>query len=123
MQPKVMNYQKLGGLAEGTEEHFGQMNDAALIVDLSKELVKNQCSVYFAGFGINQEFTFNMAEGASACFSKIDKMLPHQFAEIFKAGGKKNPDILSYKEVQQDIENILFLHDMCNTLALGHQVS
>ena len=47
-----------------------------------------------------------MAEGASACFSKIDEMIPHQFAEIFKAGGKKNPDILSYKEVQNDIKNI-----------------
>ena len=38
--------------------------------------------------------------------SKLDKMLPHHFAEIFKAGGKKNLDILSYKEVQNDIENI-----------------
>ena len=47
-----------------------------------------------------------MAEGASAFFSQIDEMLPHQFAEIFKAGGKKNPDIYSYEEVQNDIEHL-----------------
>ena len=82
------------------------MNDAALIVDFTDVFVKKQCSVYFAGFGVNQEVTIDLAEGASACFSKLDKMLPHHFAEIFKAGGKKNPDILSYEEVQNDIENI-----------------
>ena len=82
------------------------MTDEAMIVDFADVLIKNQCSVYFAGFGITQEVIIDMAEGASACFSKIDKMLPHQFVEIFKAGGKKNPDILSYKEVQNDIKNI-----------------
>ena len=31
---EVMNYDKLGGLVEGTEEHLGHMTDAAMIVDL-----------------------------------------------------------------------------------------
>ena len=47
-----------------------------------------------------------MAEGASAFFSQIDEMLPYQFAEIFKAGGKKNPDIYSYEEVRKDLEHL-----------------
>ena len=46
-----MNYDKLGGLAEGTEEHFEYMNDAALVVDFTDVFVKKQCSVYFTGFG------------------------------------------------------------------------
>ena len=103
---EIMNYDKLGGLAEGTEEHLGYMTDATMITDFTDDLIKNQCSVYFAGFGINHEVDNKMAEGASACFCKIDKMLPHQFAEIFKAGGKKNPDILSYEEVQNDHEKL-----------------
>ena len=82
------------------------ITDTAMITNFTNDLIKSQRSVYFAGFGINHDIYNEMAEGASACFCKIDEMLPHQFAEVFKAGGKKNPDILSYEEVQNDHENL-----------------
>ena len=101
-----MNCDKLGGLAEGTEEHFKHMTEAATIDNFTNDLIANQCSVNFAGFQINHKANMKMAESASACFSKTHKMSPHQFAETFKAGGKKNPDTLSCKEVQNDHKNL-----------------
>ena len=32
--------------------------------------------------------------------------MPHQFAQVFKAAKKKNPDILSYDEAMRDYKNL-----------------
>ena len=47
-----------------------------------------------------------MSTKTIACLTKLDKLSPHQFAQVFKAAGKTNPDILSHKEVHQDCDNI-----------------
>ena len=39
------------------------------------------------------------------CLTKLNKLTPHAFAQIFKVSNKKNPDILSYKEVMEDFAN------------------
>ena len=41
-----------------------------------------------------------------ACLAKLDKLPPHQFAQVFKAAKKTNPDILSYNEAMRDYENV-----------------
>ena len=40
------------------------------------------------------------------CFQKLDELKPHQFAQVFKAAKKKNPDILSYDEAMRDHKNL-----------------
>ena len=101
-KPKMMNCTKLGGPAEGTEEHLKHITDAAAVDDFTSDLIENQCSARVTGFGIPNKDENRSKESASACFSKTDKMAPHQFAKMSKAGGKKSPDTLSCKEVQND---------------------
>ena len=48
----------------------------------------------------------DLSTEAKACLKKLDELSPHQFEQVFKAAGKKNPGILSYKEVQRDYDNL-----------------
>ena len=40
-----------------------------------------------------------------ACLTKLSKLSPHQFAQVFKAAGM-NADILLHEEVQRDCDNL-----------------
>ena len=102
-KPEVMNYDKLGGLAERSEE---DIRDERLVDDVTIEHIANQCSVYFASYGIDCEIETELLEEVVACLTQLDEMTPNQFAQVFKAAGKKNPDILTYEEVQNDYDNI-----------------
>ena len=69
--------------------------------------IANQCCVYFASSGIDCEVEAGLSHQETiACLTKLDQLNPHQLAQVFKAAGKKNPDILTYKEVQQDYNNL-----------------
>ena len=86
-KPEIVNCNKLGGLAGCSDENF--------INNLTIEHVANHCSVHFASHGIDCEIETKLSAETIACLTKLDKLSPHQFAQVFKAAGEKNPDILS----------------------------
>ena len=73
--------------------------------DLTLQHIANQCSVYFASYGIYCEVDCALSKEAISCFQKLDELLPHQFAQVFKVAKKKNPDILSYDKAMRDYNN------------------
>ena len=81
-----------------TEEPF--------VDNLIIEHIANQCSVYFASYGINCNIQGDLSKMTVQCLQKLDKMQPHQFAQVFKAAKKSNPDIFSYDEAMRDHENL-----------------
>ena len=93
-----MHCNKPGGPAKCSEEN--------IVDNLTIEHVANHCSAHFALRGINCKIETEPSTETIACPTKLDKLSPHQFARVFKAAGKKNPDILSCKEVQQDCKNL-----------------
>ena len=93
-----MKYDKLGGLAEQSEE--------SLVDNLTIKHIANQCCAHFVSYRIDCEVEANLSQETIACLTKLDQLNPHQFAQVFKAAGKKNPDILTYEEVQQDYDNL-----------------
>ena len=70
------------------------------------EHIANCCIVHFALHGIDCEIETKLPTETVACLTKLDKLSPHQFAQVFEAAGEKNPDILSCDEVQQDCKNL-----------------
>ena len=103
-QPDILNYDKLGGnLAELPAE----LPMKELPVDnLTVEHIASQCKVYFAAYGIDCEIEAKLSPETVACLAKLDELPPHQFAQVFKAAKKKNPDILSYNKAMRDYENL-----------------
>ena len=93
-----MNCNKLGGLAKFSEE--------TIVDNLTIEHIANHCSVHFALHGIDCEIETKLSAKTITCLTKLNKLSPHQFAQVFKAAGETNPDILSCKEVHQDHDNI-----------------
>ena len=87
-----------GGLAECSEE--------TIVDDLTIEHIAKHCSVHFASHGIDCEIETEVSAETVACLTKLDELNPHQFAQVFKAAGKTNPDILSHEEVHRDCDNI-----------------
>ena len=73
--------------------------------DLTIEYIANQCSVYLVSYGIHCEVDCDLSKSAIDCFEKLDQLQPHQFAQMFKAAKKKNPDILSYNKAMHNYEN------------------
>ena len=91
-KPELMNCDKLGGgLAECSEE--------TIVDDLTIEHLAKHCSVCLASHGIDCEIETELSAEAVACLTKLDELPPHQFAQVFKAAGETNPDILSCEEV------------------------
>ena len=84
-----MNYDKSGGLAECSEEN--------IVNNLTIKHIADHCSVHFASCEIDCKIETKSSAETIACPTKLDKLSPHQFAQAFKATGKKNPDILSCK--------------------------
>ena len=74
--------------------------------DLTLQHIANQCSVYLALYGINCEVDCALSMETISCFQKLDELLPHQFAQVFKAAKNKNPDILSFDEAMRDYDNL-----------------
>lgn len=83
-----------------------EFNEEPLVDDLTIEHIANQCQAYFASYGIDGEFKDDMTSEKLACLSKLDKLNPHQFAQVFKAAKGKNPDTLSYEEAMSDYKNL-----------------
>ena len=73
-----------------------------LVDDLTIEHIAHQCSVYFASYGKDCE----LSKSTVNCLQRLDKVQPHQFAQVFKAAKKKNPDILSYDKAMRDYNNL-----------------
>ena len=86
-----MNHNKSGGPAECSEE--------TIVDNLTIEHIANHCGVHFALNGTDCKIETKLSAKTVACLTKLDKLSPHQFAQVFKAAGKTNPDILSCKEV------------------------
>ena len=97
-KPEIMNCDKPGGLAKCSEENF--------INDLTIEHVSNHCSAHFVTHGINCKIGTELFTETIACLTKLNKLSPHQFAQVFKAAGEKKPDVLSHREVQRDHKNL-----------------
>ena len=93
-----MNCDKLGGLAECSEEN--------IVDDLTIEHIVNHCSVCFALHGIDCKIETKPSTETIACLTKLDKLSPCHFAQALNAAGKKNLGILSHEEVQQDCKNL-----------------
>ena len=93
-----MNCNKLGGPAKCSEE--------TIVDGLTIKHIANHCSAHFALHGIDCEIETKLSAETIACPTKLNKSSPHQFAQVFKAAGETNPDILSCKEVHQDCDNI-----------------
>ena len=88
----------VGGLAECSEEN---LEDKMTI-----EHIANQCCVHFASCRINCEIETKLSSETVACLNELNKLSPHQFAQVFKAAGEENPNILLHEEVQRDCNNL-----------------
>ena len=97
-EPDRLNCEKWGGPADCSEEN--------IVDDTTIEHIANHCSVHFAAYGIDCEIETELSTETIACLTKLNELSPHQFAQVFKAAGGKNPDILSHKEVHGDYENL-----------------
>ena len=74
--------------------------------DLTIEHLAKHCSAHLASCGIDCEIETELSAETIACLTKLDELSPHQFAQVFKAAGETNPDILSCEEAHQDCDNI-----------------
>ena len=94
-----MNCDKLGGRP-------AKCSEETIVNHLTIKHIVNHCSVHFTLHRIDCEIETKLSAKTVACLTKLNKPSPHQFAQVFKAAGKTNPDILSHKEVHQDCDNI-----------------
>ena len=67
--------------------------------------IANQCCAHFALCRIDFEMEAKSSHETIACQTKLDKSSPHQFAQVFKAAGKKNPNVPLHEEAQKDCNN------------------
>ena len=74
--------------------------------DLAIKHLAKHCSVHFESCRIDCKIETELSTETIACPTKLNESSPHQFAQVFKAAGKTNPDILSHEEVHQDCDNI-----------------
>ena len=99
---------KLGGNLASIEKLFETSIDLVeepLVESLTTEHITNQCCVYMAAFRIDCPINTKLSKQILLCLTKLDKLPPHAFAEIFKASNKKNLDILSYNKAIADLAN------------------
>ena len=82
------------------------VSEEPLVDNMTAEHIANQCSVYLALFGMECNLEAEVSNDIVACLTKLNELPPHAFAEVFKAGKKKNPNILSYDEVMRDCDNL-----------------
>ena len=76
-----MNCNKLGGLAECSEEN--------VVNNLTIKHIANHCSAHFALHGIDCEIETKLSAETIACLTKINKLSPHQFTQAFKRRWKE----------------------------------
>ena len=106
--PERLNYDALGGnlASSRNQEQIESISEEALVENLTAEHIASQCSVYLASFGMECNLEAEISDDIVACLTKLNELPPHAFAQVFKAGKKKNPDILSYDEVMKDYDNL-----------------
>ena len=62
--------------------------------------------MHLAAHGVKHELEVELDEETVVCLAKLDKLDPHQFAQVFKAAKGKNPDALSHEEAMADYKNL-----------------
>ena len=77
----------------------------AMVDNKTIEHIANHCQMHSAAHGIKHELEAELDVEATACLVKLDKLNPHQFAQVFKAAKGKNPDTLLHEEAMADCEN------------------
>ena len=95
---QIMNCDKLGGLAKCSEEN--------LVDNPTIEHIANHCCVHCASHRIDCEIEAELSSKTVACLTELDKSSLHQFAQVFKAAGEKNPNILPHEEAQRDCNDL-----------------
>ena len=97
-----MNYDRLGGIAEAASEIA-----AYPVTDVSRNHLSNLICAYHGSFGslVSTNETY-IGNDSWAQLANLDEVTPRHFANVFKAGSKKDPDTLSYDEAMNDIENL-----------------
>ena len=103
-QPEQLNYKMFGGSLAALLETV--QTEGPLVEDLTIQHIANHCSVFLALYGIDCEVDCALSVETINCFQKLNELMPHQFAQVFKAAKKKNPDILSYDEAMCDYKNL-----------------
>ena len=99
---EIMNYDRLGGIAEAANEIA-----AYPVTDISRNHLSNLICAYHGSFGslVSTNETY-IGDDSWAHLANLDEVTPRHFANVFKAGSKKDPDTLSYDEAMNDIENL-----------------
>ena len=89
----------------GTVELAG-VAEEELVDDEMIEHIANHCQMHLVAHGVKHELEVELDEETVVCLAKLDKLDPHQFAQVFKAAKGKNPDALSHEEAMADYENL-----------------
>ena len=99
---EIMNYDRLGGIAEAANEIA-----AYPVTDISRNHLSNLICAYHGSFGslVSTNETY-IGDDSWAHLANLDEVTPRHFANVFKAGSKKDPDTLSYDKAMSDIENL-----------------
>ena len=84
---KTLNCNKVGGLAECSEENP--------VNNMTIKLIANHCCVHVASHGVDCEIETKLSPEMIAYLTKLDELSPHQFTQVFEAADMKNQDILS----------------------------
>ena len=80
--------------------------DEHLVDDFTIQHIANHCSVFLAGYGMDCEVDMELSKATIQCVTKLEELQPHQFAQVFRAAKKTNPDILSYDQAMRDYNNL-----------------
>ena len=94
-----MNYDRLGGIAEAATEIA-----AYPVADVNRNQLLNLICAYHGSFVRSNE-TY-IGNDCWAHLANLDEVTPRNFAHVFKAGSKKDPDNLLYDEAMNNIENL-----------------
>ena len=99
-QPVRLNYNTKGGA------NLVELSEEPPVDEMTIGHMANQCAAHFAAHRMDCELEADLSEDAIECLPKLDTMSPHQFAQVFQAAKKKNPDILSCREAMVDQADI-----------------
>ena len=86
----------------GTSYNMDDPNMYTIVSDVTIEHLANQCTAYFAAYGIDQKVTQPVSQKIATCLGSLDELSPYQFGQVFKAAKQNNPDILSFDQAMRD---------------------
>ena len=77
-----------------------------LINNLTIQHTSNHCGVFLARHGMDCEIDVEPSKATVQCMTKLEELQPHQFAQVFRAAEKTNPDIPSCDQAICDYNNL-----------------